>query len=217
MNVDDPRHGTNAGHVAGCRQECCRAAKLRYDKRRKWEASQGIVRRVPVWHVTRRIGALQRIGWSVPRIAENCPTLSAKTIYGLDRVDSVYVTTFREIAEVYERLCMIPVAASTPGATRTKRYAERMGFPPPLAWDDIDSPDETPTDWAYVPASRTDRFRELATQGVTVSEACRRLRIGQNALEKWAERHGLRDLYADMCGREDGIREWKNQYSKGAA
>lgn len=41
----DPRHGTPAGYVAGCRNECCRAPRRRQAKRRAVRVREG----VPIW------------------------------------------------------------------------------------------------------------------------------------------------------------------------
>lgn len=35
MTPDDPRHGTRAGYIAGCRNDCCRDVHLRYQKQSK--------------------------------------------------------------------------------------------------------------------------------------------------------------------------------------
>ena len=115
MRRDDKRHGTPAGHVAGCRRECCRKAKLAYDKRRKLDAIQGIDRRVPTWRVMRRIQALQAIGWSVPKMAEASEgRMSFKTIYGFARTEYVWVSTFKDVDWLYRRLMLIAPAASSP-------------------------------------------------------------------------------------------------------
>ena len=211
MLPDDHRHGTNAGHVAGCRLECCRIAKLRYDKRRKIEALNGIDRRVPVWRVHRRIGALQALGWSITRIAEHS-SLSAKTIHGFQRVETVYATTFAEVDDVYQRLSGTAVTATTPGATRAKRHALRMGYPPPLAYDNIDDENEQPRDWHYLPAERDDILRDLADRGAGITEACRALHVSQDTLQRWASRHGLSDVYRQLAAREwDGENQWMTE------
>lgn len=146
MTPDDPRHGTTAGHNAGCRLECCRAAKLRYDKRRRWEARQGHARLVDNTGTRRRIQALAAIGHSVPDIATHAG-VSHRTLNGLDRTTRVTPAIARAIAETYETLCMTP--ATHPYALRNRRIAARKGWPPPLAWDDIDNPHEQPKGVVY--------------------------------------------------------------------
>jgi hypothetical protein len=51
-------------------------------------------------------------------------------------------TTAERIAAIYESLCM--VVPTGPYALRNQRIGERHGWPPPLAWDDIDNPYEQP-------------------------------------------------------------------------
>ena len=142
MSPDDPRHGTTAGHNAGCRESCCGEAKTRYDKRRRWEALQGQSRLVPATGTRRRVRALQAIGYSFPAIGE-AASISPKTVadlcYRSKRLDP---ETARAIAVAYELLCMTPRRGGY--ATRSRRAAAQKGWAPPLAWDDIDDPNEHP-------------------------------------------------------------------------
>jgi hypothetical protein len=158
MNANDDRHGTSAGYIAGCRETCCWRAKQRYDKTRRLELlTTGERRIVPTWRALRRIQALQALGWSVPQIAVQVG-LNHRHLYSLARHPTIYRSTFDAIDAAYQRMCMTrPVPRTTgerSGVTKAKRYAERNGFPPPLAWDDIDDPDETPgapkADHSYV-------------------------------------------------------------------
>lgn len=87
---------------------------------------------------TRRLRALACMGWKLWIIAEkagiNMDTASdmrqGKTPRTTERVS-------RAIAAVYEELCM-----TDGGDVRTKLRAQRAGWLPPLAWDDIDDPAE---------------------------------------------------------------------------
>lgn len=212
---DDPRHGTNAGHVAGCRNNCCRRAKLAYDKRRKLEALRGIDRQTPAWRATRRIQALQALGWSVPRMAAHS-TLTDKTIYGLNRSDTVWMSTFEQVDALYRRLAMVTPTPSTPGSSRAKNHARRMGWPPPLAWVDIDDENEKPRNWAYVSPSRGDQLRELADMGATLTDVCARLKVSREALEKWCRNHNMSATYSQLVAREN-TRYWVNQHGEGGA
>ncbi|MAE64129.1 MAG: hypothetical protein CMJ18_07620 [Phycisphaeraceae bacterium] len=203
MRRDDKRHGTPAGHVAGCRRECCRKAKLAYDKRRKLDAIQGIDRRVPTWRVMRRIQALQAIGWSVPKMAEASEgRMSFKTIYGFARTEYVWVSTFKDVDWLYRRLMLIAPAASSPGVTRAKRHAARMGWPPPLAWDDIDDEDEQPTNWQYRPAERVDLVRDYIDRGHGLTEILAILKVNREAFEKWCARNGLNREYSALVAAQ---------------
>lgn len=143
MTPNDARHGTPAGHSAGCRCSPCSAAKLRYDKRRRYElATTGQRRVVPSYRAVRRIHALQALGYSGRVIAE-AAGLVTKTVYdiSLERSTNTRRTHFEAIAAAYERLAGTVPTGRYVG--RNRRYAERKGWPPPLAWDDIDDISET--------------------------------------------------------------------------
>lgn len=146
--ADDPRHGEHAGHIAGCRDRCCGDAKLAYDKRRRFEAHRGIQRKVPSWRVLRRVRALQALGWSVPKIAETSG-LYPQQVYDIDRYVGCYRSTFEAIDKAFRQLSMQLPPTDTTGqrisVTRAQRHAERKGWLPPLAWDDMDDPNERPT------------------------------------------------------------------------
>lgn len=149
MTPNDPRHGTIAGHSAGCRHDCCRIAKLRYDKRRKWERDNDIHRRVPMWRVTRRLQALMCIGWSLPKLsAETGIQHQNLSNYLSGRYITVYADTFDAVDAAYRRLCMVTPPATNKseriGVGRSKGRARRAGWAPPMAWDNIDDPDEYP-------------------------------------------------------------------------
>jgi len=139
---DDPRHGTLAGHAAGCRCDACDLAKLRYDKRRKLDHATGKPRRAPAWPTVRRIRALQALGHSLPAIADaaglNRRSINNPTFRG----ETVYVSTAHGVDKAYRALCMTRPEGFY--ADRGRRAAARKGWAPPLAWDDIDDPTETP-------------------------------------------------------------------------
>lgn len=136
------RHGTPTCYVNhGCRRPECRAAALRrmkaYTVRR--EAAGGSLT-VPMFRASRRIQALQRMGWPVSLIAEKAGLASPRSLYSLQRRKRMHLTTFSRLEEVYERLAMVPGPSDI-----ARGVARARGFPPPLAWVDIDDPTETPT------------------------------------------------------------------------
>lgn len=148
MSSDDPRHGTNAGYVAGCRDACCLRAKSRYDKARKWELhSTGQHRKVPAYRALRRLRALQALGWSIPQIARRAD-VNERHLYSLSRHGTLYRSTFVKIVRAYDGMCMsLPPTTTTSeriSAVKARKWALRNGYAPPLAWDDIDDPDEQP-------------------------------------------------------------------------
>lgn len=100
--------------------------------------------------ITRRVRALVRIGWTVPHIAEACG-VHHDTILDIRRRRPEFVSRRVRDAIVagYETLSMrLPQPQSKQdraGVTRARNHATRSGWFPPLAWNDIDDPDERPS------------------------------------------------------------------------
>ena len=95
--------------------------------------------RLPALGTQRRIRALQRMGWPMTVLA---PEMGYNDIGSLTSICTgtwVLPDTARKVSEVYERLSAVP----GPSSIAAKRAAGR-GYAPPLAWDDIDNPDERP-------------------------------------------------------------------------
>lgn len=97
---------------------------------------------VPRLGATRRVRALQRLGYTMPAIAQ-AAGVKVRTVHSV--VDPsqgstlIARTTHDAIDTAYRQLCM------TPGPDRrTARMGEKRGWVPPLAWDDIDDPIEQP-------------------------------------------------------------------------
>lgn len=97
----------------------------------------------------RRIQALVTIGWSQARLAQQldvAPSNFRKLMTG----DNVHAGTARKVQALYEQLWNQPQAGhehrSRIAANRAKNMAKRLGWAPPLAWDDdtIDDPAATP-------------------------------------------------------------------------
>ncbi|MEV1295739.1 hypothetical protein [Pseudonocardia sp. NPDC049635] len=99
----------------------------------------------------RRIHALAALGWSVQQLADRLGLarrqLQGRVLHGGEQVS---VRTARAIRDLYDALCWQPPPADTAwqraAVTRTKAWANRQGWVPPLAWDDdtIDDPAATP-------------------------------------------------------------------------
>jgi hypothetical protein len=99
---------------------------------------------VPAFRVQRRLQALQAIGWSLVAIAERTGW-STQNLNGLmspwRERDEVTRETFDLIDAAYRSMAMRPPTESKwTKATRTR--AARKGWVSPLAWDDIDDPNE---------------------------------------------------------------------------
>lgn len=146
MSIGDPRHGMLSGHAAGCRKDCCNRAKLRYDKKRKLDTREGRPRTVPVVGTVRRIRALQALGYSLRSIAETAGLHESTIANPILRGTTTYATTAAAVARAYDALSMQQPPAGG-YAERNRRRARRLGWAPPLAWDDdqIDDPDASPT------------------------------------------------------------------------
>lgn len=147
MDAQDRRHGTYAGAVAhwSLREKPCQPcadAGMRYHKARTLRLLRGETGSVPAIGTLRRIQALQAIGWGIPDIAREAglpvPTLRNPAYRG----ERVWTSTAERVAEAYERLAMTWPEGRY--ATRSRRMAARKGWLPPLAWTDIDDPDERP-------------------------------------------------------------------------
>lgn len=105
------------------------------------------------------------------------------------------------VLDLYERLQLAPMPTGA-SATAARNKAARMGFAPPMAWDDIDDPHENPTNWEYRPGERADLLRELDAHQVGITEACRRLDVAREALQQWCLRNNASDIYHRLVTRE---------------
>lgn len=120
-----------------------------YEYWRQAQLRAGKPLRVPIVGVLRRLRALNRLGWSRRAIAERMGRTES-WLSQVTRRTFVSPETAAAVREVYDELSMRLPEASTPterGAVfRAKTHAERMGWPPPLAWSDdtIDDPEAEP-------------------------------------------------------------------------
>lgn len=140
--------------------------------------------------VTRRVQALCRLGYSMPTIAAACG-VSHDTIADLRTNVPVFVS--RKVrAGVVAGFAELEM--KTPGqagdyqrrsVTRALGHAERMGWPPPMAFDDIDDPTEQPQ------GVRTPKRRDLLAEwhdlrdaGESIEQAAVRLGVTVGAIER---------------------------------
>lgn len=226
MRPDDERHGTNAGYLAHQRADknacaACRAARVRYEKQRMYDRHLGKPRLIDVTGTRRRIQALVALGWTYRAIGERAGVGLSAVHKAVNR----YATIRREVADryaaVFEELSMTLPPTDTRQQKRDASYARTIarkhGWPPPLAWDDIDNPDERPAGWQYVAEDRAQAVRDLADLGLGVTQAARRLKVSPASLERWCQRHGLHDVYRQLTARETAVFERTNQHTKGGA
>lgn len=214
---DDHRHGMTRGFHAGCRCSGCSIAMRRYWKLMRVNAVRGETLRVPGLSVRRRVEALFRLGWTADEIAAEAGWSNRNDVIRLRSVKWVERKTFKVVAEVYERMCMSLPPCDGRYRTRQRNHAERNGWLPPLAWDNIDDPNETPRDWQYRPASRAETLTDLIEHGAGITEACRVLKVGREGLEKWCQRHGHNAEFRELLARETAVFTYVNQHSGGAA
>jgi hypothetical protein len=192
MSPDDPRHGTSAGYNAHYKTdldpcEPCKAAKARYEKRRRHDTHLGAARTVPSLGCQRRVRALQRLGWSLSAIAQEAGWNSPQALQYVMRSNSIYRESRDRICEVFERLAMkIPPATS--GSIRARNRAIRNGYAPPLAWDDIDDPDERPKLGVHRKRDTLAEYRWLLDGGVSHFSAVQQLGISEAAVLRAIER-----------------------------
>ncbi|MEE6295165.1 hypothetical protein [Georgenia wangjunii] len=156
---------------------------------------------VPGIGTRRRVRALIWMGWTHEAMKEE----SGVTTNVLARSrEHVRQFTHDAVAEMYDRLSM----REGPSA-RNRERAVRRGYAPPLAWEDIDNPDEVPSHTA-LPARQfggrdgidLDDFAFLVRSGELPERAARRCGVDLRSVQTRAYRDGRRDVLTLM-----GIRE----------
>jgi hypothetical protein len=208
MDALDPRHGTYAGanqHWITKTPICepCGQAAYRYVKKCRLDKESGAPRSVPVLGTRRRIQALGALGYSYNQIGRAVGvdrSLIMRWATASDRV-LVHSATANKIAAAYEQLSMTLPDNSNNRRDYFRLMARRKGWVPPLAWDDIDDPNETPGG-RYEPATRAELIQEYVDRGDNLTHACRALRITPNSLNAWCLRTGHTDLYRALARRE---------------
>lgn len=172
MSEDDNRHGTVAGYSAFCRCDLCKHAMFRYRKQREHDALAGRPRTVPATPTIRRIRALVAIGWDFRRLSARLGRSQAY-VRGLTIRPTVTTTTRDTINRLYDELCM------TPGPSKRSRlYAQRNSWPPPLAWEDIDTDPEP-----YRPPLQV-KHKRLHVDEVVILRALRGIKVDATPAER---------------------------------
>jgi hypothetical protein len=147
--------------------------------------------RVEVVGTRRRVQALSRIGWSQPEVCRRIDRHPTMLTTALSRGRITAATAFR-VAEVYAEL-----SPSEGPSEAARARAQRAGWAPPIAWEDvdIDDPQSRPNTTGYdedavrallrgeaVDCDRIDRCEaaaRLAERGMSRQEIA--LLIGVNA------------------------------------
>lgn len=132
------KHGTPHGYSnLKCRCGDCRAAKWRYEKRRKFELHNGRTLTVPVLGFRRRVHALACIGYPQAEIARELGIAKGNLSKKMWHASTVTRAMHRQMAALYKRLSGTP--ATGPLANRTATLARAKGWAPPAAWNCIDT------------------------------------------------------------------------------
>lgn len=205
LAADDPRHGTNVGYKS-CRCRCgtCRRAMALGANLYKMRRAANGGRRLDVDKLgsVRRLQALMAMGWTRRELARRAGYQGDAFAPILNSPRQVLrAETAAKILDLYDRLSM----THGPSSSGRIRAASR-GWPPPLAWNNIDDPDENPVDWKY--NGTNDRHADLddcLSNGFHLSEVCRALGLTFTALEKWCDRNGRRDDFNRLLARERGV------------
>lgn len=209
MSPDDPRHGTTAGFHSGCRELCCRRAYARYEKRGKIRRARGETWAIPALGAQRRIRALIRLGWTSTDIAAaagwNDRNYVLRILHGQSGRPCQWVErkTHAAIADVYERLSMV-IPPHAPHRARSRSMAEKKGWPPPLAWENIDDPDEQPTRWEYRARHAKDATPDNHVDPVVVM----RLLEGDRVPATKAEKEAAMEQWVADGGSQAELARW---------
>lgn len=223
MTPEDHRHGKLAGYDRHRRDgedacdPCKRAAAL-YENERRLEQMAGGRRTVSDTGTARRVQALVALGYTFRQIGAALGLshdVARKWAWGQSYIRT---TTAAKVAVLYEEWSMkLPEASQ--GAAYARTTARRAGWAPPLAWDDIDDENERPMGVRdpkrTLPTTehRFDVLRDLADRRAGISEACRVLEVNRDALERWCERHEMRDIYEGLLAQEYVPQAFRNGYT----
>ena len=186
------RHGTAQAYRAGCRcddaREAIRVEKAAY-RRRLYLAGAQLVDRTGT---IRRVQALARLGWPVGYVKQQAGFGRSTDL--LDPSRAIRRDHATRVEAIYDRLSMT-VGPSRRAALR----AQRLGWPPPLAWDDDQLDDPSAQPYRACPprqswdAARWADLDHLLAAGLTLPQAAARLGIGTDALRKAVRRRTRAD------------------------
>ena len=171
----------------------------------------------------RRIRALVALGWTYKAlkretgISDTHLSDIARQMPGRGTPGGVTAATIRT---TYDRLSM-----TRPEGTRAdtaRRRARHLGWPPPLAWDDIDDPDETPTGHKPGRGRATNFHLDDITEhlthnpATTTAQLAHRFGVQPNAIQQRLVRAGRTDLL-DQLARNATLAGHSNGRRKGQA
>lgn len=153
----------------------------------------------------RKLQALARIGYSLPILHEETGVKVTTLSMIRSRNERCTAAVANAIADAYDRLHMTPG-----GNDAAAGFAREQGWPPPLAYDDIDDPDDQPS--GARDAQQIDRrssLLEMVARGDGLTAVTRQLGVTPGALHTWCLRNGLRDTWRTLTDREG---DWNSSY-----
>ena len=161
--------------------------------------------------VTRRLQALQAIGWSKNQISR-ATGLNPVTIQKVLNDDESFIqsATVARIVATYKRLADVPPpqrhADQIRMVTLIRKGAQQRGYAPPAAWDDIDT-DELPHGLRPVSETRRPELLDdaliLLRAGVNPEDVAARCGVSATSLARRLRRNG-HHLWAAACERKPG-------------
>lgn len=138
----------------------------------------------------RRLRALSAAGWPRAYVAERLhldpDALPLGKLY--QGQTKVTASRARAVADLYREL------EGTPGPdARSRRYAQKLGWVPPLAWDDgmIDDPDAEPDAGDVVVVSFVERYEDARNCGHSTERIAELLGVKPESLERQLFRYGI--------------------------
>lgn len=195
-------HGTRSCYVYWkCRCDECRAADSAYGRALYWGHAKKYRhpgdRSLPAEGTRRRLRALIALGWPSDALAGRLGLETRQGVLLMGVSGRVSVRNARRVDALYAELSM------TPGPSRKSReVAARQGWPPPLAWDDIDDPDEVPLIGSRKPGAVDDLAVEFFLDGrIEFSRLTRG--EGTEAVRRLAARGMTRGQLAELTGLSD--------------
>lgn len=203
MTPDDPRHGSSAGYRAHKRdgEDACQACLDASATYRRHLYAQHYLhgpRLIDSTGTRRRLEALVALGYTWEHLTAELAALTGRT-FAYKHVHQRHAAFAEgrligreyaaEFAELYDRLSM-RLPDETVSARRASLRAQRLGWLPPLAWDDdtLDDPNAKP----YVGQIRKhyrgpeliEEWEHLRYCGVTIERAAEQLGVTVDAIQK---------------------------------
>jgi hypothetical protein len=193
------KHGINSHcyHHGGCRCTPCRELdNARQREARRQKAYGRYQPNIDATGTRRRIQALNALGWSDRIIGEHCG-LGGKNVYSAKTTKRTTPRIRAAIETAYAALSGV-APAPCQSVSQVKGAARRHGYVPPLGWENIDDPDETPNsgkrDLILKGEELMDEVDHLVNMGESPDSIAQALGKTRDNLERFAWRHHRSDL-----------------------